>query len=140
MAVAAVGCGGTAQHTVPAGAAQIAAWVDATRAVTQQFRGCGSRIYPTRHFYGACMKPALAQYRKAAAAVRSMCTSTPINAAVSAVTSLLRREVALSDAPNDAYLSHRRYRGPPLILVDERTRRAVDHRLAEVRRLGPAAC
>jgi hypothetical protein len=56
------------------------------------------------------------------------------------VGSLQRREVRLSDAANDAFLSHRRYRGPRLLAIESRTRRAIDTRLAAVRWLGPAAC
>ena len=139
-AVAAAGCGGTTQHRAPAGAAQITAWADAARVFALQFQGCSTRIYPTRHFFAACMKPAFGDYQKAEAAVRRACSGAQINAAVSAVSSLQRREVALSDAPNDAYLSHRRYRGPPLGLVQDRAERAIARRLAQVRRLGSKAC
>jgi hypothetical protein len=140
-AVVAAGCGGgDTQRKRTAGAAQIAAWEDAARIFSQQFRACGSRIYPTRRFYAACMKPAFGDYQSAATAVRRACKGTQINTAVSVVTSLQHREVTMSDASLDAYLSHRRYRGPPLGVVQARAEQAIARRLAQVRRLGAAAC
>jgi hypothetical protein len=124
----------------PAGAAKIAAWEDATRIFATEFQSCGRRIYPTRHFYAACMKQPFAGYDMAAAAVRRACRGTQVNAAFAAVGSLQRREVRLFDVPNDAYLSHRRYRGPPLNVIETRTGREIGRQLATVRRLGAAAC
>jgi hypothetical protein len=127
-------------HKPADGAAQIAAWQDAARSFGTEFQGCGRRIYPTRHFFRACMKGAMSDYDGAAAALRRACHGSQLNAAVAAVGSLQRREVRLSDAANDAFLSHRRYRGPGPPAVESRSRRAIDAQLAAARRLGPAAC
>jgi len=136
-------CGGghsREQRKPPAGTAQIAAWEDATRIFDTEFQNCGRRINPTRHFYAACMKQPFADYDKAATAVRRACKGAQVNAAVAAVGSLQHREVRLSDAPLDAYLSHRRYRGPRPIAIETDTRRKVARQVATVRRLGAGAC
>jgi hypothetical protein len=127
-------------HQTAGRATQIAAWKDATRIFATEFQSCGRRINPTRHFYAACMKQPLVDYEKAATAVRRACRSAKVNAAVASVGSLQRREVRLSDAPLDAYLGHRRYRGPRLIAVEMNARRAIARRLATVRQLGRAPC
>jgi hypothetical protein len=143
LSVALTACGGdhsSGGTKAPAGAAQIAAWEDATRIFASEYQNCGRRINPTRHFYAACMKQPFVDYEKAATAVSRACKSAKVNAAVAAVGSLQRREVRLTDAPLDAYLSHRRYRGPRLIVVEMSSRRAIARRVAAVRRLGPGAC
>lgn len=140
VALGACGGGSTGREKPPAGAAQIAGWEDATRTFATEFQNCGRRIYPTRHFYAACMKRPFADYEKAAAALRRACKGKRLNAVLDAVGSLQRREVRLSDAPLDAELSHRRYRGPPLGVVETGTHREIELRIAAVQRLGAAAC
>jgi hypothetical protein len=143
LSVTLAACGGghsNGQRKAPAGTAQIAAWEDATHIFDREFQDCGRRIYPTRHFYAACMKQPFADYDETAAAVRRACKGRQLDAAVAAVHSLQRKEVRLADAPLDAYLSHRRYRGPPLIVVEMRTRREIARRIGAVHRLGTAAC
>src|SRR5256885_13143706 len=100
LSVALAACGGgdsVHQRKPPGGAAQVAAWEDATRIFAREFQDCGRRIYPTRHFYAACMKQPFADYGNAAAAVRQACRGTRVNAALVAVGSLQRKEVRLSD-------------------------------------------
>lgn len=143
LSIALAACGSahsTGGTKPPAGAAQLAAWEDATRIFDREFQDCGRRINPTRHFYAACMKRPLTDYEKVATALRRACKSAKVNAPVAAVGSLQRREVRQSDRPLDAYLSHRRYRGPRLIAIETNTRRAIARRVATVRRLGAGAC
>src|SRR4051794_34375899 len=95
LSVALAGCGGghsSGQRKAPAGTAQLAAWEDATHIFDRAFQDCGRRINPTRHFYTGCMKQPFADYDKAAAAVRRVCKSRQLNAAVAAVGSLQRQE------------------------------------------------
>jgi hypothetical protein len=143
LSVALAACGGdhsTGGTKPPAGGAQIAAWEDATRIFATEFENCGRRINPTRHFYAACMKQPFVDYDKAATAIRRACKSAKVNAAVAAVGSVQRREVRLSDRPLDAYLRHRRYRGPRLVAIEMNARREIARRVATVRRLGAGAC
>jgi hypothetical protein len=83
LSVALTACGGDhsrERHKAPPGAAQIAAWEDATRIFATEYQNCGRRINPTRHFYAACMKQPFVDYERAATAIRRACKSAKVDA------------------------------------------------------------
>src|SRR4051812_41969623 len=106
------GCGGGSGGSGVSGA--IGKWADATRAFDGQLESCGSRVYPTRDFFAACMKQPPLDYRSAAVGVRrafdaragasAACRRAAAGAGriLDRDQSLLAQEIALSDQLNNA--------------------------------------
>jgi hypothetical protein len=139
------GCGGGSDSGV---SGALDKWAGAARAFDRELESCGTRVYPTRGFFEACMKRESLGYPSAAAGVRRAfevrARSSPTCRMAAGTagrlltrdTSLMAREVALADQLNNAATDRLSYTGPPLPEFESQARATVDRDLASLRKLG----
>jgi hypothetical protein len=139
------GCGGGGDSGV---SAALDRWRDATRAFDSRLESCGSRVYPTRDFFAACMSQPPLEYRGAAAGVRRAFdvvagSSAACRAPAASANRLLDRDLALlarqisySDQLNNAATDRLAYTGPPLEEFEAQARATIGRDLKALRKLG----
>jgi hypothetical protein len=139
------GCGGGGDSRV---SGALDKWAGAARAFDSELKSCGTRVYPTRGFFKACMTQQSLGYPSAAVGVRrafdaragssDACRRAAATAGrlLTRDTSLMSKEIAFSDDLNNAATDRQNYSGPPLAQFEAEARSTIDRDLASLRKLG----